>query len=161
MEHGWSGDILALQIRSGLHQRHGQAVTNFRKTLPPPHSDLAQALTKGPYLFDFLTLTETANERAAFCRQSSPGVFDQDATHRLGRRADEMRAVLKRRPFAAAQPQPGLVDKGGRLESVASGLVGHLPRRQTAQFLVDDREKFARGFGIAVLQPFQQVREFA
>ena len=63
-EHGWSRNILALQIQSGLHQRQGRAVTNFQKTLPPAHSDLAQAITKDPYLFDFLTLTEAANERA-------------------------------------------------------------------------------------------------
>ena len=64
VEHGWSRDILALQIQSGLHQSQGKAVTNFQKTLPPAHSDLAQALTKDPYPFDFLTLTEAANERA-------------------------------------------------------------------------------------------------
>lgn len=64
VEHGWSRSTLALQIQSGLHQRQGRAVTNFQKTLPPAHSDLAQALTKDPYLFDFLTLTEAANERA-------------------------------------------------------------------------------------------------
>lgn len=63
VEHGWSGDILALQIQSGLRLRQGQAVTNFRETLPPAHSDLAQSITKDPYLFDFLTLTEAANER--------------------------------------------------------------------------------------------------
>ena len=63
-EHGWSRNVLALQIDSGLHTRQGKAVTNFKATLPPAHSDLAQQITKDPYLFDFLTLRDDANERA-------------------------------------------------------------------------------------------------
>jgi predicted nuclease of restriction endonuclease-like (RecB) superfamily len=64
VEHGWSRDVLALQIESGLHTRQGKAVTNFKTTLPPPQSDLAQQITKDPYLFDFLNLRDDANERA-------------------------------------------------------------------------------------------------
>jgi predicted nuclease of restriction endonuclease-like (RecB) superfamily len=64
IEHGWSRHVLALQIDSGLHTRQGKAVTNFKATLPPALSDLAQGLTKDPYLFDFLTLRDDANERS-------------------------------------------------------------------------------------------------
>jgi predicted nuclease of restriction endonuclease-like (RecB) superfamily len=64
VEHGWSRNVLALQIEAGLHQRQGKAVTNFQATLPPTQSDLAQGITKDPYLFDFLTLRDDANERA-------------------------------------------------------------------------------------------------
>ena len=64
VEHGWSRNVLALQIEAGLHQRQGKAVTNFKTTLPPAQSDLAQGITKDPYLFDFLTLRDDANERA-------------------------------------------------------------------------------------------------
>jgi len=64
VENGWSRNVLALQIEAGLHKRQGKAVSNFKATLPPGHSDLAQSLTKDPYLFDFLTLREDANERA-------------------------------------------------------------------------------------------------
>jgi len=64
IEHGWSRNVLALQIEAGLHQRQGKAVTNFKTTLPPAQSDLAQGITKDPYLFDFLTLRDDANERA-------------------------------------------------------------------------------------------------
>lgn len=63
-QHGWSRNVLALQIDSSLHARQGKAVTNFAQTLPPPQSDLAQQLTKDPYLFDFLNLRDDANERA-------------------------------------------------------------------------------------------------
>src|SRR3954463_5083762 len=64
VEHGWSRNVLALQIDGGLHTRQGKAVTNFKATLPPAQSDLAQGITKDPYLFDFLMLRDDANERA-------------------------------------------------------------------------------------------------
>ncbi|MGA3007334.1 MAG: PDDEXK nuclease domain-containing protein [Opitutaceae bacterium] len=64
VEHGWSRNVLVLQIEAGLHTRQGKAVTNFKATLPPTMSDLAQGITKDPYLFDFLALREDANERA-------------------------------------------------------------------------------------------------
>lgn len=64
VENGWSRNVLALQIDSGLHKRQGKAVSNFKATLPPEHSDLAQSITKDPYLFDFLDLREDSNERA-------------------------------------------------------------------------------------------------
>lgn len=64
IEHGWSRNVLALQIESALHHRQGRAVSNFPVTLPPPQSDLAQQITKDPYLFDFLNLRDDANERA-------------------------------------------------------------------------------------------------
>ncbi len=64
VENGWSRNILALQIDANLHQRQGKALTNFHHTLPPPQSDLAQQMTKDPYLFDFLNLRDDANERA-------------------------------------------------------------------------------------------------
>jgi predicted nuclease of restriction endonuclease-like (RecB) superfamily len=35
LEHGWSRNILALQIDGRAHERHGKAFTNFKATLPP------------------------------------------------------------------------------------------------------------------------------
>jgi predicted nuclease of restriction endonuclease-like (RecB) superfamily len=62
-EHGWSRDVLSLQIQSRVHERQGKAITNFQRTLPPPQSDLAAQLLKDPYLFDFLTLERPFHER--------------------------------------------------------------------------------------------------
>jgi predicted nuclease of restriction endonuclease-like (RecB) superfamily len=62
-ENGWSRNILVLQIESGLYRRQGKATTNFQATLPKPQSDLAQQVIKDPYNFDFLTLTNEAQER--------------------------------------------------------------------------------------------------
>jgi predicted nuclease of restriction endonuclease-like (RecB) superfamily len=63
IEHGWSRNVLVLQIESGLFRRQGKAIANFQATLPAPQSDLAQQILKGPYNFDFLTLTQEAHER--------------------------------------------------------------------------------------------------
>lgn len=63
LENGWSRDILVMQIESNLYERLGGAITNFERSLPSPQSDLAQQLLKDPYNFDFLTLTEHAQER--------------------------------------------------------------------------------------------------
>lgn len=62
-EHGWSRSILSMQIETNLYKREGNAVTNFNKTLPAPHSDLAKATLRNPYLFDFLSLGNDAHER--------------------------------------------------------------------------------------------------
>ena len=63
VESGWSRNVLVLQIESDLYSRQGKAVTNFHATLPPVQSDLAQGITKDPYVFDFLSLRDDANER--------------------------------------------------------------------------------------------------
>ena len=63
IQHGWSRNVLVMQIESGLYQRQGSSITNFQATLPSPQSDLAQQLLKDPYNFDFLTLTKDAQER--------------------------------------------------------------------------------------------------
>jgi predicted nuclease of restriction endonuclease-like (RecB) superfamily len=63
LENGWSREVLALQIKSDLYARAGKAVTNFTRTLPPRHSDLARQTLKDPYTFDFMTMTAPYNER--------------------------------------------------------------------------------------------------
>lgn len=60
---GWSRNALELMIKSGAHQRHGQATTNFQDRLSAPQSDLAQQALKDPYVFDFLTLDKPFRER--------------------------------------------------------------------------------------------------
>ena len=63
MKNAWSRNVLVIQIESGLYRRQGKALTNFEATLPAPQSDLAQQIIKDPYNFDFLTLTNDAQER--------------------------------------------------------------------------------------------------
>ena len=63
IEHGWSRTVLTHHIETQLHKREGKAVTNFKHTLPPPQSDLAEQTLKDPYNFDFLTLGSDVHER--------------------------------------------------------------------------------------------------
>ncbi len=62
-EHNWSRNILVMQIETRAFERSGQAVTNFAQQLPQPQSDLARESLKDPYRFDFLALTDQAEER--------------------------------------------------------------------------------------------------
>lgn len=63
IENNWSRNVLVMQIESKLIERQGKAVTNFELRLPKPQSDLAIESLKDPYRFDFLGLTEEAQER--------------------------------------------------------------------------------------------------
>jgi len=63
VQSGWSRNVLVHQIDGKLYDRQGHALTNFDRTLPSPHSELAQQLIKDPYNFDFLTLGPEVLER--------------------------------------------------------------------------------------------------
>ena len=63
LNNGWSKDILSLMIKSEVHNRTGNLVSNFSQILPPLESDLVQQSFKDPYRFDFLTITEPFRER--------------------------------------------------------------------------------------------------
>ena len=60
---GWSKPMLENWIESDLYSRQGKAVTNFRKALPAPQSDLANEVIRDPYNFGFLTLRSDAAEK--------------------------------------------------------------------------------------------------
>lgn len=59
----WSLPVLEHHIATGLRTRLGSAPSNFGDHLPAADSDLAQEMTKDPYVFDFLSMTEQAAER--------------------------------------------------------------------------------------------------
>ncbi|NEQ49739.1 MAG: DUF1016 domain-containing protein [Leptolyngbya sp. SIO3F4] len=61
--HGWSRNILVMQIENSLFERQGNAINNFQQTLPPEQTDLSHSLLKDPYNFDFLTLQDAYQER--------------------------------------------------------------------------------------------------
>ena len=63
IDQNWSRNILVMQIETNARGRSGQAVTNFSAHLPKPLSDLARESLKDPYRFDFLGLTDEAEER--------------------------------------------------------------------------------------------------
>lgn len=63
LENSWSRAVLLNFLDTDLFERQGKAITDFAHTLPEPLSDLAQQITKDPYNFDFLTLTERYEEK--------------------------------------------------------------------------------------------------
>lgn len=60
---GWSRRVLETMIASRLAQRQGAAPSNFPARLPDHHSDLAQQMTRDPYVFDFVRLQPGFRER--------------------------------------------------------------------------------------------------
>lgn len=63
VRNGWSRNVLVHQIELNLYQRQGRITHNFETTLPASQSDLAQQTLKDPYIFDFLSLSNEAQER--------------------------------------------------------------------------------------------------
>lgn len=63
VEHGWSRNVLVHHIETRLHERSGQAISNFNTVLPAADSDLLQEALKDPYVFDFVSMTDRHNER--------------------------------------------------------------------------------------------------
>lgn len=62
-EYKWSRNVLVMQIEVNARGRSGKVITNFEARLPKPQSDLARESLKDPYRFDFLGLTDKAEER--------------------------------------------------------------------------------------------------
>ena len=63
VENNWSRTVLDWQIDSNLYERQGKAISNFRHTLPAPQSDLAQQITKDPYIIDIMGIRQDMEER--------------------------------------------------------------------------------------------------
>ena len=62
LENGWSRNVLLDFMDTNLYERQGKAINNFKASLPSPLSELAQEMTKDPYQFDFLMMTEGCRE---------------------------------------------------------------------------------------------------
>ena len=63
IENNWSRSVLEYQMETRLFHRQGKAVTNFQYALPAVQGDLANALLKDPYNFEFITLSEQVKEK--------------------------------------------------------------------------------------------------
>jgi predicted nuclease of restriction endonuclease-like (RecB) superfamily len=63
IENEWSRAMLLNFLDTDIYERQGKAISNFSLTLPNPQSDLAQELTKDPYNFDFISLSEKYKEK--------------------------------------------------------------------------------------------------
>lgn len=63
IQNNWSRSVLLNFLDTDLYERQGKAISNFKNALPSLQSDLAQEMTKDPYNFDFLALTEEYKEK--------------------------------------------------------------------------------------------------
>jgi predicted nuclease of restriction endonuclease-like (RecB) superfamily len=61
---GWSRNVLRHNIRSRAAERHAIAPTNFSRLLDDDGADLAQQITRDPYVLDFLAVDGDRDERA-------------------------------------------------------------------------------------------------
>lgn len=63
IENNWSRSVLMNMMESNLFQSQGKAISNFKTKLPKIQGELAQEITKDPYNFGFLALTENYREK--------------------------------------------------------------------------------------------------
>ncbi len=77
------------------------------------------------------------------------GVFHQDSSHRLRGRGEKVRPILPAAVIRTEQSQPRLMHKGRRLESMPRRFARHFVGGDAPEFLVNQREKFLGGSGIA------------
>jgi len=63
IENGWSRNVLKFQIDTNYHLRIGNSSNNFSNVLPLDKSDLVNNVIKDPYIFDFITLKDSYNEK--------------------------------------------------------------------------------------------------
>ena len=63
VENGWSRNVLVHHVESGTAKKiRSAALTNFKETLPPQDSDLAEGMLKGKYDLGFLNMARRARE---------------------------------------------------------------------------------------------------
>lgn len=62
IENNWSRAVLLNFLDTDLYERQGNAISNFSATLPATQSELAQQMTKDPYTFDFISISEKYDE---------------------------------------------------------------------------------------------------
>ncbi len=63
LENNWSRDTLLNFLDTNLYERDGKAINNFEVAFPNTEKELAKQITKDPYNFDFLTITNDYNEK--------------------------------------------------------------------------------------------------
>ena len=86
------------------------------------------------------------------------GVLDQDAAHRFGRSGKEMSpAVPVLRFLPVHEADVDFMNQGRRLEGLPCGFLGHLLRRESAQFVVDLRQQLLGGVRVALFNGGQDA----
>ena len=63
IKNNWSRAVLLHFMDTNLYERQGKALNNFETTLPTIGKDLANQITKDPYIFDFLECRDDYDEK--------------------------------------------------------------------------------------------------
>lgn len=165
--HGWLGN--AQHFRHLLVRESGKK-SQFHKLRPPGvmGRQLIQRFVQSEQLFivhlrgEFESFNVDARRPAAVADVIlASRVINQDAPHRFRCRGEKMGAVLPLRLVSAAEPEPGFVDEGRGLQSLAGIFTRHLCGGEFAQLFVHERQQFGGGVRIALIQPLQDDGEFA
>jgi hypothetical protein len=69
------------------------------------------------------------------------GMVHQYAPHHLGRNRKKMGSILPLHALVIHQSHVGLIDQGGRLESVARALALHIAVSEAAEFIINNRRQ--------------------
>lgn len=125
--------MLSHQIDSDLFARQGEALTSFSRTLPAAEqSELAQALIKDPYSFDFLPLGSDAE---LLERDLERGLIEhlrlapQARRHARSANASPLPYPIRRRDHERLLPAPSPSDRSRRLSTVRNRPKSKCPRR--------------------------------
>jgi hypothetical protein len=95
---------------------------------------------------------------ASLGRVLAARILDEDATHGLGRRGEEVAPAVPARVGRADQAEVRLVDQGGGLQRLPGPLPGQPRGGEPAQLVVDEREQRVGGPGVAVPDRRQDPR---
>ena len=110
--------------------------------------------------FDSFQIDALLAAAMPLCRFSARS-FDQNAPHCFSSSAKEMGPACPLLTLISYQPEPGLMDERGGLERVSGRLISHLMRRQTAQFVIDQRQQLIGCLGITLLSRFEYACNIA
>src|SRR6266436_2118595 len=77
------------------------------------------------------------------------GIINENSAHSFGCGVEEMDASVPLDVLHSGKAQPGLVNEGGRLQSLARSFTGHFVSCQAPELVIDQRKQFLRGIRIA------------
>jgi hypothetical protein len=86
---------------------------------------------------------------------------NEDAAHGLSGGGEEMGAPVDFGIGIAGLAQPGFMDQRRRLQRITRGFVRHPGGRQLAQLLIDQRQQFIGGPGVALVDGVEDAGDVA
>src|SRR5436309_6584140 len=88
-------------------------------------------------------------------------IIDESSAHSFSCGVEEMDASVPLDVLHSGKAQPGLVNEGGRLQSLARSFTGHFVSCQAPELVIDQRKQFLRGLRIATCLGFENTGDVA